>query len=138
MKKIITALVITDLIFSSATCFATKPCPTPKCYNENLNFNLEECRKIADWIAVGNITDVENSEQGYPLNKNFASFTLQVSRWEKGGGEKIAQIKFKVGWCDNWQELPTDTSGLFRFYGESISDDGQNDSNHYYYFQKID
>ena len=80
-----------------------------------------ELRGLADWVAVGAITKVVHHREGPPLAKDFAEFTFSVRRWEKKANGVGAELRFKVGWCENQQELPADASGTFRFFGKTAA-----------------
>jgi hypothetical protein len=95
------------LILSLA--LATKPCPSAECEGAG-------CAEKADYIAVGTITRVTRHPQPEPVFKDFAEFTLVVTKCEKGSCPK--EIKYRVGWCHNARTLPEDTKGTFTFYGK--------------------
>ncbi len=129
-------LLLPSLLCSTA--FATKMCPPePPCFDPDHKFNSDKCTQTSDWVAVGKIEDVIDDKIGDPLNKNFAKFKFKVIRWEKAPSEDSEEkiIEFKIGWCENWQELPSDTSGLFRFYGQNKSK--QYKDRIFFYFEKI-
>ena len=129
---IVTVVLVLWLVNSS---YATKPCSPSPCMNEKYQINEALCREKSDWIAIGTLSNIVHDLQGMPTNKDFAKFTLIVKEWEKGGNGQ-GELKFKVGWCENQQELPKDTSGLFRFYGTyelaPVSQGMQ-----YYYFEAL-
>jgi hypothetical protein len=56
-------------------------------------------------------------------------------RWEKCTGKMGQEFRFKVGWCDNQQQLPRDTSGWFRFFGTTSSSESQS---RYLFFERLD
>ena len=130
------SLVIGCLLGVADLCHATKPCPPSPCVNENNQFNEAACREKSDWVAVGTISNVVHQREGQPTNKDFAKFTLQVKKWEMGGNNQSDILNFQVGWCENQQELPTDTSGLFRFYG-TLKPGPVSGSAQYYYFEAL-
>lgn len=111
---------------------ATKPCPPSPCASSG-QFDRVKCRQLADWVAAGVITDVIHHPEGHPLWKDFAEFTFHVQSWEKGSGKQGQEIRFRVGWCDNRQELPKDISGSFRFYGMTATAGG----NQYLHFERV-
>ena len=115
---------------------ATKPCPPSPCMDEHAQFDLKKCRSVSDWIAVGTISHIKHKKEGPPTNKDFAEFTLDVIKWEKGGENLGKKLRFKVGWCYNQDELPSNTAGLFKFYG-TYQLEPINDSLQYYYFEQL-
>lgn len=113
-------VLFTMLLAFPDSSYATEPCPRSVCFDSAGNLQPEQCRQLADWVAVGAIEDVAHDPQGYPLNKNFASFTFRVISVEKGS-PPADRLRFTVGWCENPQELPAKLSGEFRFYGSNTS-----------------
>lgn len=113
-----------------APALATKPCMKEPCIDAG------NCAEIAEWVAEGTIDDVTHNYKGKPLLKDFADFTLEVTRWVKphASGQQPSDIDFKVGWCENVRELPKDTSGTFRFYGADAPD---SEKPHYLYFERV-
>jgi len=99
-----------------ALIISTKPCPAPECKGES-------CRAKADYVALGTITNVVHHPEPAPLLKDFAEFTLVVTKCEKGTCPK--EIKYRVGWCTNARTLPADTKGEFIFYGKKSSAEPQ-------------
>ena len=73
----------------SSPALSTKPCPPPPCESHG-KLDPEKCQTLAAWVAVGTISNVVHHEQGPPLSKDFAEFTLTVQKWEKGAG-KVGQ-----------------------------------------------
>jgi hypothetical protein len=130
------SLVIGCLFGFADLCHATKPCPPSPCVDEYNKFDEAACRAKSDWIAVGTIANVVHKREGQPTNKDFATFTLRVQKWEMGGKNQSDKLTFKVGWCENQQELPADTSGLFRFYG-TLKPAPVSGSKQYYYFEAL-
>ena len=108
---------LTFNVFGSPMARATKPCPAAPCADATGSFDRHVCEKKADWIAEGMITKVRHHREGAPLNKDFAEFTFVVQRWEKKHQGTASKFRFKVGWCENGQELPSATTGLFRVFG---------------------
>ena len=100
---------------------ATKPCPPAPCNGPTGKLDRPSCEALADWVAEGIITTVVHHREGPPLAKDFAEFTFSVRRWEKKANGVGAELRFKVGWCENRQELPADTSGTFRFFGKTAA-----------------
>lgn len=98
--------------------------------------DLAKCQSLADWIATGTITGVVHHEQGYSLLKDFAELTFVVQAWEKGSGKVGQELRFQVGWCENMQPVPEDTSGTFRFYGLPLPKDSSL-PNQYLYFEPV-
>lgn len=94
----------------------TKPCPEAAC-------NRAACAPLADYIARGTITKVTRHPQGEPVFKDFAEFTLVVTKCEKGTCPK--EIKYRVGWCTNARTLPDETKGVFTFYGKKSDAEAQ-------------
>jgi hypothetical protein len=128
-------LIAALILFTSAgALFATKPCQSSPCQAPSGELDRPKCEQVAKWIAVGVISRVEHHREGPPLLKDFARFTFRVQRWEKGTGKVGQEFRFKVGWCDNQQELPKDTSGLFRFFGAASSADGEP---RYFFFERL-
>jgi hypothetical protein len=102
---------------------ATKPCLPSPCETTGGTIDRAKCQRLADWIATGTMTSVVQHEQGYPLLKDFAEFTFTVQTWEKGNGKIGREFRFQVGWCENSQPLPKDTSGTFRVFGLPLPKD---------------
>lgn len=117
MKRLFLALLSAVLFLSVTSIKATKPCPPSPCFDSTGKVNIAKCFEAASWVAVGKIIEVQHHPEGYPLNKDFATFVFVIDRWEKGEQRNAQKISFKVGRCDNAQEIPEDTSGLFRLYG---------------------
>ena len=105
----------------SVSALATKPCMPGPCVGSGGGIDIRQCERIADWIAVGTISEVVHHEMGFPLLKDFAEFTFTAQSWEKGEGRVGQEIRFKVGWCENTRPLPKDTSGSFRFFGKTLA-----------------
>ncbi|MBC8025892.1 MAG: hypothetical protein H7Y89_07870 [Steroidobacteraceae bacterium] len=114
---------------------ATKPCDFVPCRGADETFDEAECNKLADWVATGRITNVKHRRAGYPENKDFATFKFKVTKWHKRSSAVSPELIFTVGWCENPQELPDDTSGLFLFYGSTtpLSTGG----NRYLHFRRV-
>ena len=110
-------LAALGVVLMTSTAHGTKPCPTPLCEP-----NDAACwERHASWIAVGVITDLERRPTGRPFTRDFAEFVLRVSRWEKTqGGRQPQELSMRVGWCTSGKQLPEDTVGTFRFYGEEM------------------
>jgi hypothetical protein len=131
----IIAMVMVVLAFLAAvTVHATKPCPPLPFFDEKGNFDRDKCAERSNWIAVGTITNVVHHPEGMPLNKDFAEFTFVIAKWEKGEVKDPKKIQFRVGWCNNRQEVPADISGMFRFYGEALNEKAANAQ--YLYFER--
>ena len=122
------------LLASAGELPATKPCESSPCQAPSGTLDRPKCEQQAAWIAVGVVSRVVHHREGPPLLKDFAKFTFRVQRWEKGSGKVGQEFRFKVGWCDNRQELPKDASGLFRFYGTAPSADGEP---RYLFFERL-
>ena len=133
--KLVSAALSAALIFICNSALATKPCFAP-CITNNA-FNRDECTKLASWIAIATISNVVHDPQGYPLNKDFASFTINIQTWEKGEVKTINGMNFKVGWCDNYQTPPADSSGKFRFYGTGVPGGKDSSAPGYLYFEAV-
>jgi hypothetical protein len=114
VKKL--ALIALLIAASPYRASATKSCPGALPCDTERKFNEQLCTQKADWVAVGDITDIVHDIQGPPLGRDFAEFTLRVEQWEKGVPPPYP-LRFKVGWCNNFRSLPADTTGKFRFYG---------------------
>ena len=120
--RIVAAAVAAGSCFLLAPgAHATKPCPPAPCDGPTGKFDRSSCEALADWVAEGIITKVVHHREGPPLAKDFAEFTFSVRRWEKKARGVGAELRFKVGWCENQQELPADTSGTFRFFGKATA-----------------
>jgi len=115
-------LIIALPLALHAPALATKPCPPSPCATEGGAISIAKCRSIAAWVATGTISEVVHHEQGYPLLRDFAEFTFNVTAWEKGAAKQRA-LRFRVAWCENSQPLPRDTSGTFRFFGLPLPSD---------------
>jgi len=116
--------------------FATKPCLPSPCETKGGTIDVARCQILADWIATGTITSVVHHEQGYPLLKDFAEFTFTVQTSEKGASMVGREIRFQVGWCENSQPLPKDTSGTFRIFGLPLPKDASL-PNQYLHFEPL-
>jgi hypothetical protein len=121
-KRLIVAAVVAGwCVLPAPGVHATKPCPPAPCQDPSGKFDRPSCEALADWVAEGIITKVVHHREGPPLAKDFAEFTFRVHRWEKKASGAGAEVRFKVGWCVNEQELPADTSGIFRFFGKTTA-----------------
>jgi hypothetical protein len=120
MKPVILCIMLASLLLAALSARATKPCSPSPCLDSAGRLDVSKCLDAASWVAVGKIIRVQHHPEGPPLAKDFATFILSINRWEKGEFKNIHEIQFKVGWCDNAQELPNDTSGLFRLYGIGV------------------
>jgi len=78
----------------------------------------KKCETASEWIAIGRIKNITHRPEGYPLHKDFASFTLVIEAWEKGKNKTLKELHFTVGWCimiNNCRKTPTaffDSMGL--------------------------
>lgn len=136
MRKVFVSLVISLLAcWAYAPAHATKACMPSPCAGANGSIDAGKCAQLAAWIATGAISGIVHHEEGDPLFKDFADFTFTVQATEKGGIGVGQKLKFQVGWCENWQTLPKDTSGLFRFYGLPLPTDATL-PNQYLYFEQ--
>lgn len=120
MRSFIVAawVALVGSFLGAAPAYATKPCPPSPCETSTGQLDRTKCEASADWIAQGTITNVVHHPAGPPLNKDFAEFTFRIEKWEKKMDSVGPEVQFKVGWCDNRQELPTRTKlGSFRVYG---------------------
>jgi len=131
----LTIAAITLMFASVGSLLATKPCPPSPCDAPSGEFDRTTCEQLAAWVAVGTISRVAHHPEGPPTLKDFAEFTFRVERWEKGTGKMGHEFRFKVGWCDNQQQLPKDTSGLFRFFGTTSSSENLP---RYLFFERLD
>lgn len=136
--KFISAVALSTIISNYA--FATKPCHPNKCFSHHpYQFDRKKCEDASDWIAIGRIKSIVHNYKGRPLNKDFASFTFIVETWEKGEDPIQEELHFTVGWCHNSQQLPKDTSGLFRFYGIIYKSEHDKTKEHrYLYFEPLE
>jgi hypothetical protein len=103
-------LIAVGIAALQSPVLATKPCLPSPCETTGGTIDRAKCQRLADWIVTGTITSVVHHEQGYPLLKDFAEFTFTVQTWEKGNGKIGREFRFQVGWCENSQPLPKDTS----------------------------
>jgi hypothetical protein len=124
------------LLVATPSTNATKPCPPSPCFDSTGKANQARCFEAASWVAVGRIIEVQHHPEGSPLNKDFATFVFLIDHWEKGEQRAVQRICFKVGWCDNAQEVPEDTSGFFRFYGTGTPG-ATADAPKYLYFERV-
>lgn len=118
-------LAIGICLVQASAIRATKPCPTSPCQEESGALARSRCSEAAEWVAVGVVSGVIRHREGSPLSKDFAEFTFTVKRWEKGASKAGRKIRFQVGWCDNQQELPRDTSTPFRVFGAPPGPQGE-------------
>jgi hypothetical protein len=116
------ALIVVTIASVSLALFATKPCPPEPCRPKGGEIDEEQCTAAATWVASGAIEKVEHHRAGHPMNKDFAEFTFVPDSWHKGE-QPVKSIRFRVGWCDNRRELPSDTSSRFRFFGKEKLDE---------------
>jgi hypothetical protein len=116
---------------------ATKPCPPSPCLSyPGGRFDYDKCQNASDWVALGRIKNLVHHPAGYPLLKDFATFTFVVDRWLRGGDRKIREIPFTVGWCKNTQEMTGDY-GYFTFWGKN-QPKVANAEWEYVYFERAD
>ena len=107
-------LALVCILLWPLVAHATKPCPASPCFNSSGEFIEKQCFEAAEWVAVGNVGNVVQRQEGKPLNKNFANFSLEVERWEKGNlSTKVLQLN--IGWCD--PDFPKGENSRFRIYG---------------------
>jgi len=118
-------LAIGIFLLPPSALLPTEPCPSSPCQEPSGALTRSRCNEAAEWIAVGDISEVVHHKQGPPLSKDFAEFTFTVKRWEKGTGKTGRKLRFHVGWCDNQQELPKDTSSPFRVFGAPPGPNGE-------------
>lgn len=109
--------VLAGSLVWTPSILGTKPCPPSPCEKASGQFDRAACEAAAAWIAQGTITKVVHHREGPPLAKDFAEFTFRIERWEKKADGVDPRLRFKVGWCDNRQELPARTDGSFRVFG---------------------
>jgi hypothetical protein len=109
----------------ASSVFATEPCLRSPCEDSSGSLVRSKCFEAAAWVAVGTISKVVHHAEGPPLSKDFAEFTFTARRWEKGKGKAGQTYRFRVGWCENQQELPKDTTVLFRVFGTSPGAQGE-------------
>jgi hypothetical protein len=138
MCKAIRAIVICAAIAAlPPPASATKPCLPPPCETNGGQTDIAKCRALADWIATGTIVNVVHHQQGDPLFKDFAEFTFAIQALEKGAGMVDRDVRFQVGWCENTQPLPKDTSGTYRIYGVAFPTD-RSVPNQYLHFEPVE
>lgn len=116
-KGVAVAIVLTIALARVPAAHSTKPCPPSPCENAAGRFNRAKCESNADWIALGTVTGVAHRREGHPTGKDFAEFTFTPRVWEKKAKDASRIFRFTVGWCDNRQELPARTTGMFRVFG---------------------
>ncbi len=118
--------------------YATKPCPPPPCFDQPSGmFNRAKCDNLADWQAIGHITKLVHHPAGYPLQKDFATFTFVVEHWvRRGSDRKIKEIPFQVGWCRNVEVMTSDYGG-YMFWGRN-KPDVPNAEWEYLHFERCD
>ena len=104
---------------------ATEPCLRSPCEDSYGSLVRSRCVEAAAWVAVGAVSNVVHHPEGPPLSKDFAEFTFTVRRWEMGKGQANQRYRFKVGWCENQQVLPKDTTVPFRVFGTSPGAQGE-------------
>jgi hypothetical protein len=137
MRSILKVLSIVLVAGSTQrAAHATEPCMPSPCSGANYAIDVAKCRSLADWVATGTITRVVHHRQGEPVFKDFADFTFTVKASEKGTMKPGREIAFQVGWCQNWLQLPKETSGTFRFYGLPLPADA-GVPNQYLYFERV-
>jgi hypothetical protein len=119
-----------------APAFATEPCLPSPCTGTGGSVDTAKCSRLAEWVATGTITSVVHHKQGDPVFKDFAEFTFTVKASEKGAMVVGRQIRFQVGWCQNWLALPKNTSGIFRFFGLPLPADATL-PNQYLFFEPV-
>jgi hypothetical protein len=132
-----TAVLFLSCLFVASSGFATKPCPGSPCESPHGTFDRARCESLADWVAAGSISEVVHHPAGPPMLKDFAEFTFTIRRVEKGDVKAGQILKFRVGWCQNAQTLPPDTSGEFRFFGLPLPKDPAY-QNEYLYFTPVE
>jgi hypothetical protein len=111
------AAIAFSILAWGSGAYATKPCPQAPCHDASHRFNRSQCEQLADWVAEGRIAAVVHHPEGPPLSKDFAEFTFRITRFAKRAQGVGPEVRFRVGWCDNRQELPLNTTGVFRFFG---------------------
>lgn len=116
-KRISVVVYLTILLIAVPAAHATKPCQPSPCENSAGQFDRAKCVSSADWVAQGTITKVTHHREGHPTNKDFAEFTFTAVVWEKKRMGAANTFRFTVGWCENRQELPLSTVGMFRVFG---------------------
>ena len=131
-------LLIVGLVIGAvhAPALATEPCLPSPCAAADYSVDTAKCSRLAEWIATGTITSVVHHKQGDPVFKDFAEFTFTVKTSEKGAMAVGRQLRFQVGWCQNWKALPKDTSGIFRFFGLPLPADATL-PNQYLFFEPV-
>jgi hypothetical protein len=129
-------IILLGAIGFQLPAFATKPCLPSPCEARGGTIDAAKCWALADWIATGTITSVVHHVQGDPLFKDFAEFRFAVQALEKGDGLAGREIPFQVGWCENTQPLPKDTSGTFRMFGLPLTED-PSVPNRYLHFERV-
>jgi hypothetical protein len=129
-------LLVVSLVCCAAypPAFATEPCLPSPCTGTDGKVDTAKCARLAAWVATGTISRVIHHEQGDPLFKDFAEFSFTVKASEKGSIKVGREVRFQVGWCQNWLALPKNTSGTFRFFGLPLPTDVTL-PNQYLYFE---
>ena len=138
LTRCVYRVLLISLVFGAlhAPVLATQPCLPSPCSTVGGTVDLAQCRKLAGWIATGTITRVVHHEEGYPVFKDFAEFTFTIKTWEKNAVKSRRELRFQVGWCNNTQPVPKDTSGTFRFFGLPLPKDPSL-ANQYLYFEPV-
>src|ERR1700737_1822875 len=103
-------IAIAVCVTQASSVLATEPCLSSPCQDSSGLLVRSKCVEAAVWVAVGAVSNVVHHPAGPPLSKDFAEFTFTVRRWEKGKGKAGQRYQFHVGWCENQQELPNDTT----------------------------
>jgi hypothetical protein len=131
-------LLLFVVVFCAAPvpALATEACLPSPCAGTGGNVDTKKCANLAGWVATGTITRVVHHVEGDPLFKDFAEFTFTVTTSEKGTLKAGREIRFQVGWCQNWLGLPKNTSGTFRFFGQSLPADTSL-PNQYLFFEPV-
>lgn len=121
MRKILSVLLSTAAFTISSPAFANSHCE-PVCNDP------ASCFKLADWIADG---EVYNVERGWDdsMQREVAEFDFVIERWIRGEMRYGHFLHFNTSDCCLNIALPEDTSGFFRFYGGK----GKNE---FIYFEK--
>jgi hypothetical protein len=112
-------VAIVVCLMRTSPILATEPCLGSPCQDSSGALVRSRCVEAPAWVAVGTVSHVMHHRAGPPLSKDFAEFTFTARRWEKGKGQAGQRYRFRVGWCDNQQELPKDTTVPFRVFGTS-------------------
>ena len=113
----------TAILVSSFLSAALAACSPPPSTHDGNTGTIGLALQVAPGVTINTISwSIANAASGFTQ-----SGTVNV--------QNSNTIRFQVGWCQNWLQLPRDTSGTFRFYGLPLpSDSGV--PGQYLYFER--